>query len=117
LNNGDIVIAERISVNRMNLHREDIVCVYSPLEYPKLLCKRLAYKEYDQILNEDATRIRVPPGHCYVLGDNLYQSIDSRQFGVIPVGLVQLRVVFRIWPLHKAGWLSSHWFWERDEEI
>lgn len=35
----------------------------------------------------------VPPGHIYLLGDNPYRSVDSRQFGPLPLTAVHRRVV------------------------
>lgn len=40
----------------------------------------------------------IPPGGCFVLGDNPYCSIDSRQFGPIPIHQIWARVLFKIWP-------------------
>jgi mitochondrial inner membrane protease subunit 1 len=42
--------------------------------------------------------IRVPDGHCWVIGDNLPGSNDSRLHGPIPLGLVNGKVVARLSP-------------------
>jgi signal peptidase I len=34
------------------------------------------------------SRVCIPPGHIYVLGDNTSASVDSRDFGWVPVGSV-----------------------------
>ena len=41
----------------------------------------------------------VPPGALYLLGDNRFDSIDSRNFGTVPVDTVVGRVVGRLLPL------------------
>jgi len=43
----------------------------------------------------------VPQGHCYVVGDNLKYSRDSRMFGPLPLALIKGRVIARFsfsWP-------------------
>jgi signal peptidase I len=37
--------------------------------------------------------LTVAPGHCYVLGDNSVNSIDSRQFGSVPISSILGRVM------------------------
>ncbi|HEU4752178.1 MAG TPA: signal peptidase I [Armatimonadota bacterium] len=39
-------------------------------------------------------RRRVPPGTCYVVGDHLAVSVDSRSFGPIPVESIRGKVLF-----------------------
>ncbi|KAH7731337.1 CRE-IMMP-1 protein [Aphelenchoides avenae] len=115
--NGDIVIGERMSVTAHNLRRGDIVCSTSPQDSNELLCKRLVHKELDTIEYHQSYALplrRVPPGHCFLVGDNLNYSTDSREIGPVPEGLVQLRVVFRIWPPNRMGSLSSHAIYERE---
>ncbi|USP78397.1 hypothetical protein yc1106_05671 [Curvularia clavata] len=51
--------------------------------------------------------IRVPEGHCWVQGDNLEWSRDSRLFGPLPLGLVKSKVLAVIWPLREAKWVGS----------
>ena len=37
---------------------------------------------------------RVPPGHVFLLGDNLARANDSRDFGPVPIESVRRRVVY-----------------------
>ncbi len=39
----------------------------------------------------------------FVLGDNPGQSLDSRAFGPVPRSRFRGRIVFRYWPLSRAG--------------
>ena len=51
--------------------------------------------------------IRVPEGHCWVQGDNLEWSRDSRLFGPLPLGLVKSKVLAVILPFREAKWVGS----------
>jgi inner membrane protease subunit 1 len=51
--------------------------------------------------------IQVPEGHCWVAGDNLEWSRDSRLFGPLPLGLVKAKTLAVIWPLKDAKWLGA----------
>ena len=44
--------------------------------------------------NMQIVNYRVPMGCCYVVGDNLNQSVDSRSFGAVPVSAIRGRVLF-----------------------
>lgn len=54
--------------------------------------------------------IQVPEGHCWVAGDNLEWSRDSRLYGPLPLGLVRAKVLAVALPLSDAKWLGH----ERD---
>ncbi|CAD7955795.1 unnamed protein product [Amoebophrya sp. A25] len=41
---------------------------------------------------------KVPVGHVWVQGDNKAQSNDSRHYGPVPLGLIDARVVMKLWP-------------------
>ncbi|KAL2830048.1 peptidase S24/S26A/S26B/S26C [Aspergillus cavernicola] len=51
--------------------------------------------------------IEVPQGHVYVLGDNQPWSRDSRNYGPLPMGLINGKVIARIWPLSKVQWVEN----------
>ncbi len=45
-----------------------------------------------QLPQRHLDEVTVPPGHCFVLGDNLPVSCDSRTYGCIPVSEILGRV-------------------------
>ncbi|KHN78013.1 Golgi-specific brefeldin A-resistance guanine nucleotide exchange factor 1 [Toxocara canis] len=96
IHDGDLVIAERLSVTLGNLRRGDIVGALSPTQPEQLLCKRLTGMAYDRVTNCQVLPTgRIPKGHIYLEGDNALLSTDSRFFGPVPEGLVQIRLVLR----------------------
>ncbi|XP_024459229.1 uncharacterized protein LOC7459129 isoform X5 [Populus trichocarpa] len=46
---------------------------------------------------------KVPKGHIWIQGDNMYASCDSRHYGPVPYGLVQGKLFFRVWPPSSFG--------------
>jgi signal peptidase I len=46
----------------------------------------------------DFEKITVPEHHCFVLGDNRNDSIDSRQFGPVPLATIIGRADYIYWP-------------------
>ena len=51
--------------------------------------------------------IQVPEGHCWLLGDNLTESRDSRIYGPIPLALIKGKVIARVFPWRERGWLAN----------
>lgn len=75
----------------------------------KIYRERNAHASYEIFLTgagsnrgSDFAQIIVPRHHCFVLGDNRDDSLDSRQFGCVPYGLIQGRADYLYWPAH--GW-------------
>lgn len=46
-------------------------------------------------------------GHCWIVGDNLLASRDSRYFGPLPMALIQGKVVGKIFPWKERKWIES----------
>ena len=46
----------------------------------------------------------MPQGHCWVVGDNLSVSRDSRDYGPVPIGLVTGKVLATLWPFE---WIEN----------
>lgn len=61
-----------------------------------------------------AFKVKVTPGHVFVLGDNRANSADSRYHrndgddGLVPISKIEGVAVFRTWPLNRIGFLEDH---------
>lgn len=76
----------RLAVNGVPVDRlyRNSVC---PTEY------RLSHAEHGSV-----TKVTVPAGHIFVLGDNSCDSFDSRFYGSVPAADVQARIVGIVFP-------------------
>jgi signal peptidase I len=52
--------------------------------------------------------VTVPAGHIWVMGDNRYNSADSRVHGPVPESDIVGRAVVITWPVSRWSWLSRH---------
>lgn len=117
---GDWIVAEKLSIRAFNdVAVGDVVISRSKKDPPSFVCKRVAavsgellpqpheggpgsFEGYDS----------VPRGHVWLEGDNQADSVDSWFYGAVPFNLLRSRVIFRIWPPRRFGWLSNRWFFE-----
>jgi signal peptidase I len=53
----------------------------------------------------DFRKVRIKPGHYWVMGDNREDSADSRVFGQIDRSVLVGRAVLTVWPVPHAGGL------------
>lgn len=49
--------------------------------------------------------VRVPKGHYFVLGDNRFNSLDSREWGFVPYSALIGKSLIRFWPLQRIGFI------------
>lgn len=125
LQRGDAVLVRRIQFTTENLpKRGDIVFFRDPLTKRDWLVKRIIglpnetvilwagrvyinglplQEPYANEIPEEYGMWRIPNDAVFVMGDNRFQSNDSRDFGPIPLDLIEGKVVFRYFPISKIG--------------
>lgn len=130
LNNGDILILDKISYRFTDIKRGDVVSLY--YADTKYLIKRVIglpgeYIEFkegklyidnelieEEYLNgvttadfslKDLGYDKIPENYYLVLGDNRGDSLDSRdpKVGLIKKDDIMGKVRFRIWPINKIS--------------
>ena len=100
---GDYVLADKTAYSfmRMAPKKGDVIIFVYPDNRSLLFMKRIAALPGSQITLPDGKKEMVPHGKVYVLGDNTGHSVDSRQFGFVPladvIGKVR-QVYFSIGP-------------------
>lgn len=115
---GDWVLQERLSFlfsRTPPLKRGELVAYLKPTDPSAVVLKRVAALEGDTVLvdptgwsgdHEKTREVRIPKGHVWLLGDNPEASIDSREYGPVPIGLVKGRIVAKV-RLYLALWRPS----------
>ncbi|PSN66231.1 LexA/Signal peptidase [Corynespora cassiicola Philippines] len=107
---GDVIMftnplkPQERSIKRVVGMPGDFVAVVTPGKEEKDL---LAEGEDDRSGRVREEMIRVPEGHCWVAGDNLSWSRDSRTFGPVPLGLVKGKVVAIFAPWSERRWIGN----------
>jgi inner membrane protease subunit 1 len=103
---GDwLAINFRKARNRHNdLRVGDLVMYTSPIFAEGRAVKRLVGMPGDYVSlgtpgeKGEELMIQVPQGHCWVVGDNLPASRDSRRFGPLPIALIRGKIIGRVLP-------------------
>jgi len=128
---GDCLITDSKYFKKNELQRKDLVIIQDPKDSSKDFIKRVIALEGDKIeiknkqvyLNDQALPESyvvhndvssdvakrddfgsevVPPNHCFVLGDNRDNSMDSRFFGSIPLGNIKAKPLYIYWAKDKS---------------
>jgi signal peptidase I len=82
---------DRIAVRDGRVFRDD-----QPLEEPYL-------PEDARTLHRPNFAVTVPPGHVFVAGDNRNSSVDSFDFGPVPLDEIDGRPLLIFWPRGRMG--------------
>ncbi|KAI9874568.1 MAG: hypothetical protein M1830_009598 [Pleopsidium flavum] len=103
---GDGVIVSRLSRRGKDVRVGDMVNIKHPMWPESGAIKRLVGLPGDFVLRDlpgssSDEMIQVPEGHCWIIGDNLPWSRDSRTYGPVPLALIKGKVVARVWPLRQ----------------
>lgn len=129
--NGDYLIIDELSYRFREPQRGEIIVFKSPIDPFSCYIKRIIglpgetieikngvvevyTKHGPMVLNEKSylpddmktpgdLKISLPEDHYFVLGDNRFQSYDSRKFGPLPRKNIVGRVYLRAWPLYLSA--------------
>jgi len=105
---GDVVVVDAFSKWTGNIRKGDVIICVRPVNPNESIIKRVAGVEDEYVLvypdreHADLRRVLVPRGHVWIQGDNPTHSLDSRQYGPVPLALVRGRVVAQLWPTLTA---------------
>lgn len=107
---GDNVLISKYYRHGRGVQVGDIISFKHPLSVDTRASKRVIGMPGDFVLRDTPEKgmgmmIQVPEGHCWVVGDNLEHSRDSRVFGPLPLALVGGKVIARFdgwWPVPYA---------------
>ncbi|GEM06282.1 mitochondrial inner membrane protease subunit 2 [Rhodotorula toruloides] len=94
----------------------DVVAVKSPTEPYTLLIKRLIALPHTLVRTlppYPESTVRVPAGHCWIEGDERFHTRDSNTFGPVPLGLIESKVEWIVWPPSRWGRVQSRPGWEK----
>lgn len=127
---GDGVIVDRWYRRGRGIQVGDLVTFDSVIRPGENVLKRVLGMEGDYILRDtpesgsDAMiqvsmshadlayfvliKEKVPKGHCWVVGDNMEVSRDSRMFGPLPMALIKGKIIYKILPFSERGPLQNN---------
>ena len=122
LSNRDLVVTSNSHYRLFDIKRGDVVSFHTN---EVIMIKRVIGLPGDNVKIENGTILvndqkitdenfvpdrsytevflRVPKEHVFVLGDNMANSLDSRDFGFIPKQNIEAKVMFRIFPFHRSN--------------
>lgn len=125
LRDGERLLVNKLVYRFSKPQRGDVIVFRYPLDPSRDYIKRVIAVEGDvveirtgrvyrngQLLEEpyvrhiglsSMSRLVVPPGTVFVMGDNRLNSEDSRTFGPVQVSLVKGKASVVIWPFKLAG--------------
>lgn len=86
----------------------DVVVSAKPSDSKQHVCKRIIGMPGDTIYVDPTSsnkKITIPLGHVWLAGDNIAHSLDSRNYGPVPMGLIKAKVIARVWP--HPHWMSN----------
>ena len=114
---GDLILNSPLLLALRPLARGTLVTAVSPLNPAHQVLKRVVGLGGDTVLLDPSGErggpeewVKVPRGSVWLAGDNASNSIDSRDYGPVPVGLVKGVVVAKVSePPGVGSALSDGW--------
>ncbi|BGP12553.1 hypothetical protein JCM10213_004862 [Rhodosporidiobolus nylandii] len=118
----DIVLVNRYTAlaaalgDKAQFKPGDVVALKSPVDPSRLLIKRLVALPNSLVRTlppYPESTVRVPQGHCWIEGDERFHSRDSNTLGPIPLGCMEGRVEWILWPPSRFGPVADRPGWEK----
>lgn len=97
---GHVIVYDRFMHRIFGIQKNNVVVCRKPGAPSEIVCKRIKLLE-----NEFRGELQIPKGHCWLEGDNSQASYDSRNYGPVPVELIEGTLRAKIWPLMDFNWL------------
>ncbi|GAN09221.1 mitochondrial inner membrane protease subunit 2 [Mucor ambiguus] len=101
----DIVLLDKWSTTNHKFERGQVVTLKSPIDPKCIITKRIMALPGDTIvpLRKKDQTVPVPEGHVWIEGDEAFHSRDSNSFGTVPIGLIEAKVTYVLWPPSRFG--------------
>lgn len=100
---GDLILNSPLALALRPIERGMLVTAVSPLNPAHQVLKRVVGLGGDTVMVDPSGErgeadqwVKVPKGSVWLAGDNASNSIDSRDYGPVPVGLVKGVVVAKV---------------------
>ncbi|OGC98304.1 signal peptidase I [Candidatus Amesbacteria bacterium RIFCSPHIGHO2_01_FULL_48_32] len=135
LSNMEYILTDKITYQRRDPQRGDVVVFHAPPPYTTDFIKRIvglpgetvmvaegrvyiggqklpeyylpdSYMTTEKSFLREGVPYRIPAGYYMVFGDNRGYSSDSREWGPIAKKAIVGRAAFRYWPVDKIGFIS-----------
>ena len=92
----------------MTLGLGDVVTCVDPHDRRQVLIKRVVGLPGDVVETRRYSPrfCHVPEGHCWIEGDNQADSVDSNDFGPVPMGLLKGKALAVVRPWKRMRWLE-----------
>ena len=99
----DRVFVRRINESHLTLGLGDVVTCVDPHDRRQVLIKRVVGLPGDVVETRRYSQrfCHVPEGHCWIEGDNQADSVDSNDFGPVPMGLLKGKALAVVRPWKK----------------
>lgn len=116
---GDWVLESKYHRRGRDIAVGDIVSFNSVVEPGERVIKRVIGLQGDYVLRDtpgarlpgsrpgEESMLQVPPGHCWVVGDNMPDSRDSRIFGPMPMALIRGKIIAKVFPWSERRWIEN----------
>lgn len=103
---GEFFLISKVGLNDIAVG--DVVTAVHPHDPVERIAKRVIGLAGDVVCVDPTLPsaqqrwIKVPQGHAWLCGDNLAHSLDSREWGPLPLALVRGKIVAKVWPEYVA---------------